>query len=59
MAAGAIVFGVVAELTGKRGGFLGGAVSATIGLWFLWRVLLPSMRTRPISASEGGVAAAH
>ena len=41
---GGLVLGLVAELTSKRGGFLGGAVSCALGLWVLWRVLLPSVR---------------
>jgi MFS family permease len=59
IAAGALVFGTVAEMTGKRGGFLGGAISAVIGIWVLWRVLMPWMQSRPISASEDHVATAH
>jgi MFS family permease len=58
-AAGGLTFGLIAEATGKRGGFLGGAVAALIGLWVLWRVLIPWQRSRPISASEQDVIAAH
>ena len=58
-AVGGLLFGFVAELTSKSGGFLGGAVSALAGLWFLWRVLLPEFRLRPISASQSSVGAAH
>jgi MFS family permease len=43
---GGLVLGLVAELTSKRGGFLGGAISCMIGLWVLWRVLLPSVAAR-------------
>jgi MFS family permease len=59
VAGGALLFGFVAEFTGKRGGFLGGGISALVGLWFLWRVLLPALRSRPISASDSEVVAAH
>lgn len=58
-AVGGLLFGFVAELTSKSGGFLGGAVAALAGLWFLWRVLLPEFRLRPISASQASVGAAH
>jgi MFS family permease len=58
-AMGGLVFGLVAELTSKRGGFVGGAVSALVGLWFLRAVLVPWQRGRLISASEGDVVAAH
>ena len=34
---GALVLGVVADLTSKRGGFFGGAVMCSIGLVLLWR----------------------
>ena len=56
-AAGGLLFGFLAELTSKRGGFLAGACSAAVGLWFLRSVAMP--RFRPISASEGMHAAAH
>ena len=58
-ASGGLAFGFVAELTDKRGGFLAGAISALVGLWFLHRVLVPHLRSRPISASEPVVAPAH
>jgi MFS family permease len=45
-AAGGIVLGLVAELTSKRGGFLGGAISCALGLWVLWRMLLPWVQQR-------------
>jgi MFS family permease len=44
-AAGAIVLGIVAEVTSKRGGFLGGAVACMVGLVVLWQVLLPWVRS--------------
>ncbi len=49
---GAIVLGTVAELTSKRGGFLGGAVICAMGLVVLWRVLVPWARTSVIDPSE-------
>jgi len=58
-ASGGLAFGFVANLTSKRGGFLAGAISAMVGLWFLWRVLLPHVRLRPIPASETVVSPAH
>ena len=58
-AAGGLAFGFVAELSNKRGGFLAGAISALVGLWFLRSVLLPYTRRRPISASETAVTPAH
>jgi MFS family permease len=58
-ALGGLVFGALAQATGKRGGFLGGAVSALIGLVVLWRVVIPADRRRPISASEVRVDPAH
>ncbi len=58
-ACGGLLFGAVAELSGKRGGFLGGAISAIVGLWVLWRVLLPWERARPISASDLAAVPAH
>lgn len=56
-AGGGLVFGFLAELTSKRGGFLAGAGAAVVGLWFLRSVALP--RLRPNSASVGVGAAAH
>ncbi len=41
---GAIVLGVVADLTSKRGGFLGGAVMCSVGLVLLWQWLVPWAR---------------
>jgi len=58
-AAGGLSFGLVAELSNKRGGFLAGAISALVGLWFLRSVLLPHTRRRPNSAGDTGVAPAH
>jgi MFS family permease len=58
-ACGGLLFGAVAELSGKRGGFLGGSVSAIVGLWVLWRVLIPWERGRPISASDRASIPAH
>jgi MFS family permease len=58
-AAGGLAFGLVGDLTGKRGAFLGGAISALVGLWVLWRVLIPWQRGRPISASETAAIPAH
>jgi MFS family permease len=58
-AVGGLTFGLVGDLTGKRGAFLGGAISALIGLWVLWRMLIPWLRGRPIPASEGVQIAAH
>jgi MFS family permease len=51
-AAGGIVFGTVAEITSKRGGFLAGAGAAALALWVLWRVLIPSLRTTSRSSGE-------
>jgi MFS family permease len=47
-AAGGILFGAVAELAGKRGGFLAGGISAAFGLWVLWRMLLPTVRAAAV-----------
>ena len=58
-AVGGLTFGLVGDLTGKRGAFLGGAFSAIVGLWVLWRVLVPWQRTRPNSASEVAAIPAH
>lgn len=58
-AGGGLVFGFLAELTSKRGGFLAGASSALAGLWFLWIVLLPRLGLRPISASARAASATH
>lgn len=58
-AGGGLLFGFLAELTSKRGGFLAGAVSSLVGLWFFWTVLLPSVRRRPISASATPATATH
>ncbi|MFT3853524.1 MAG: MFS transporter [Ilumatobacteraceae bacterium] len=41
---GALVLGVVAEATSKRGGFFGGAVMCALSLVLLWRWLLPWSR---------------
>jgi MFS family permease len=41
-AVGGVLFGTIAEFAGKRGGFLAGSVAAAIGLYVLWRVLLPA-----------------
>jgi MFS family permease len=43
-AAGALVFGAVADLTSKRGSFVGGAASCALGLVVLWRVAEPRSR---------------
>ncbi len=56
---GAVALGGLAEMTSKRGGFIGGSVTALVGLVLLWRVLVPSLRRRPISASDGAVDTAH
>jgi MFS family permease len=58
-AAGGLLFGLLAELTGKRGGFLGGALSASLALLVLWRVVIPWQRGRPIPASGQASVAAH
>lgn len=58
-AGGALTFGLLAEVTSKRGAFLGGAMSALLGLWYLWRVLIPWTRSRPIPASEAPMDATH
>jgi MFS family permease len=50
-AAGGILFGAVAEFAGKRGGFLAGGVSAAVGLWVLWRHLLPTVSTATPAAT--------
>jgi MFS family permease len=44
-ATGALVFGVMADLTTKRTTFLGGAVFCLVGLVVLWKVAVP--RSRP------------
>jgi MFS family permease len=56
---GAIVLGALAELTSKRGGFVGGGFAELAGLVILWRLLVPTLRQRPISASAPEVVAAH
>ena len=48
---GAIVFGGVAELSSKRGGFVAGGLASVAALALLWRVLVPKLRQRPKSAS--------
>lgn len=58
-AAGGLLFGFVAEVTSKRGGFLGGAIASVAGIVCLWRVLIPHIEPRPIPASEGIRAPAH
>jgi MFS family permease len=47
-AVGGILFGAVAEFAGKRGGFLAGGISAALGLWVLWRMLLPTVRAAAV-----------
>jgi MFS family permease len=56
-AAGGIFFGAIAEFAGKRGGFLAGSVSALVGLWVLWRVLLPGVRVASAEAAPQPVMA--
>lgn len=51
-AAGGILFGTIAAVAGKRGGFLAGGVSAVLGLWVLWRVLLPTIVTARAGTAE-------
>jgi MFS family permease len=43
-AAGALLFGTLADLTTKRIAFLGGALSCTVGLVVLWKVAVPRSR---------------
>jgi MFS family permease len=43
-ATGAVLFGVMADLTTKRTAFLGGAVYCLIGLVVLWKVAVPRSR---------------
>ena len=50
-AVGGILFGAIAEVAGKRGGFLAGAMAGVIGLWVLWRVLLPTATASPVEAA--------
>ncbi len=47
-AAGGILFGAIADVTSKRGGFLAGAVSAAIGWWFLRRRMPASREARHV-----------
>ncbi len=47
-ATGAVLFGIMADLTTKRTAFLGGAVYCLIGLVVLWKVAVP--RSRPYVA---------
>lgn len=50
---GALVLGVVAEATSKRGGFFGGAVMCVVALVLLWRWLLPwSRQATPVRRQE-------
>jgi len=58
-AVGALAFGAVAEVAGKRGGFLAGAVSAALGLWCFASLVGRRRRTRPIPASGSPVGAAR
>jgi len=51
-AIGGLLFGLVAELTSKRGGFIGGSMAATAGLVVLWTVLLPWARTSTTHSSD-------
>jgi MFS family permease len=51
-AIGGLLFGLVAELTSKRGGFIGGSMAATAGLVVLWTVLLPWARSTPTHSSD-------
>ena len=43
-ATGAVLFGIMADLTSKRTAFLGGAVYCAIGLIVLWKVAVPRAR---------------
>jgi MFS family permease len=43
-ACGALVLGAVANLTSKRGAFLGGALFCAAGLVVLWKVAVPRAR---------------
>ncbi|MEY2444473.1 MAG: hypothetical protein QOE00_1053 [Ilumatobacteraceae bacterium] len=43
-ASGALVLGAVADITSKRGAFLGGAVFCGVGLLVLWKVVVPRSR---------------
>ena len=47
-ATGAVLFGILADLTSKRAAFLGGAAYCVIGLIVLWKVAVP--RSRPYMA---------
>jgi predicted MFS family arabinose efflux permease len=47
-ATGAVLFGIMADLTSKQTAFLGGAVYCLIGLVVLWKVAVP--RSRPYVA---------
>lgn len=51
-AIGGLLFGLVAELTSKRGGFIGGSMAAAAGLVVLWTVLLPWARTSTTRTSD-------
>lgn len=51
-AIGGLLFGLVAELTSKRGGFIGGSTAALAGLVVLWAVLLPWARTSTDHSSD-------
>lgn len=51
-AIGGLLFGLVAELTSKRGGFIGGSMAAAAGLVVLWTVLLPWARTSATHSSD-------
>jgi MFS family permease len=51
-AIGGLLFGLVAELTSKRGGFIGGSMAAAAGLVVLWTVLLPWARRTPTHSSD-------
>ncbi|MEX0847677.1 MAG: MFS transporter [Ilumatobacteraceae bacterium] len=51
-AIGGLLFGLVAELTSKRGGFIGGSLAAAAGLVVLWMVLLPWARTSASDSSD-------
>ena len=46
---GGLLFGLVANVTSKRGGFVAGAISAAIGLWVLRTVVVPSLPQPPSS----------
>ena len=43
-AGGGLLFGTLADLTTKRGAFLGGAASCAVGLVVLWKVAVPRSR---------------